>query len=226
MKKCCYPLNTATLHQEASLACKSQTCRKLPKKEKFTCSGNSQIFWNNFNNICAHCWHAWSTSVQHLRKIFCHPGVSLNRISAIGAQLMTPPLLPVKPLLHGSGWQMECAYSAWDWCLPEWRISQEFVPTSVGPETSDSWIVTRRYFYLWSKLFIQHPTIGPGWSRFNRKFWEITELGFHPPWHFFLIWFANEKIPRPLTEWLNEWMNEWMNGWVKQTKVSPIDGWK
>ena len=164
MKKCCYPLNTATLHQEASLACKSQTCRKLPKN-KSTCSGNSLIFWNNFNNICAHCWHAWSTSVQHLRKIFCHPGVSLNRISAIGAQLMTPPLPPVKPLLHGSGWQMECAYSAWDWCLPEWRISQEFVPTSVGPETSDSWIVTRRYFYLWSNLFIRHPTMGPGWSR-------------------------------------------------------------
>ena len=130
----------------------------------------------------------------------------------------------VKPLLHGSGWQMECAYSAWDWCLPEWRISQEFAPTSVGPETSDSWIVTRRYFYLWSKLFIQHPTIGPGWSRFNRKFWEITELGFHPSWHFFLIWFANEKKTQDL--WLNEWMSEWMNGWVKQTKVSPIDGWK
>ena len=37
MKKCCYPLNTATLHQEASLACKSQTCRKLPKKEYMFC---------------------------------------------------------------------------------------------------------------------------------------------------------------------------------------------
>ena len=116
----------------------------------------------------------------------------------------------VKPLLHGSGWQMECAYSAWDWCLPEWRISQEFVPTSVGPETEDSWIVTRRYFYLWSNLFIRHPTMGPGWSRKqkvlgNNRTWLPSILALLPD----LV--RQWKNPKTF-DWMNEWVNEWMDG--------------
>ena len=146
-------------------------------------------------------WKIFQEVNNLFAQVFCSPASSLNRISAIVAANYWPSHLYVLwwHCCCWWWWCKECAYSARDWCRPEWGISQEFVLTS--PTWSPDSSIVILYFCL--RPNIQNIEL----FLFTKKLSASSTFGWPQVDLSFLTWFIS--ITQRLVK-LSGWMkNEW-----------------
>ena len=145
-------------------------------------------------------WKIFQEVNKSLCPSFLQPGVkSESHFRNRRRQLLTQPPVCTVVALHCCWWCKECAYSARDWCRPEWGISQEFVLTS--PTWSPDSSIVILYFCL--RPNIQNIEL----FLFTKKLTANSTFSWPPVYLSFLTWFIS--ITQRLGK-LSGWMkNEW-----------------